>query len=109
MDVIPHNFARPAIGDEAQVGIPGLHRQIGNVGYPNLLRAGWNDSVFASLQQIGMSVEAMMALGGFVIGAPRWHQITMGTQNGKQFVPADVDTLKAKQKMQLSRPNAGMA
>lgn len=90
MDMMADNFAGVGIGDEAEVGhtIPG--RQVGDVSHPDLLRPLGRYLPGARLEQVGVTPEAVMAVGGLVIGALPGHQQTLGSQQIKEPVPAQM-------------------
>lgn len=73
MDMVAHDFAGPGIGDQAQVHPLAACGQIRNVSDPDLLVPGGHHLVGTFFEQIGMTPEAMMALGGLVVGPLGWH------------------------------------
>ncbi len=91
MHAPPHDFPRPRICNQAQIHEFPLRRQIGDVGYPHLFAASGHYAPIASLEQVGVTPEAVMAVGCLVIRPPHRNQEPGITKNAKQAVPPHRD------------------
>lgn len=106
MDVVTDDLARVRIGDQAQVQWTAQARQVGNIRHPDTPRSAGQHLLRARLEQIGMAVETMKAMGGLVVRPLGGDQQMFLRQDAKQAIPSYANLrsgLRLKQEVQLAR------
>lgn len=66
-NMVAHNFSGAGIGDQTQIGRTIAQWKVSNIGDPDLFWFKSSNLFRAWFKQVWMSVEAMMAVGSFVI------------------------------------------
>lgn len=98
---------------QTQIGNAITSRQVRYICHPDLFWAGIDYLFRAGFKQIGMSAEAMMAVGRLVVGPFSADQLAAFTQNQEQTIPANMEllvlTLRMHHRMQLPSADAGLA
>jgi hypothetical protein len=92
MDVMTDDTSGPGIGDQTDIDmLPlSLRGQVGNVGHPHLFAAVRSVLLRPVLEQIGMTAQAMMTVGGLVIRASRYNEQTRVTQEIEERIAPDL-------------------
>lgn len=97
MYVMTDDAPRPGVSDQADIDTTALRlcRQVSDVGHPHLLRAVGALLLRPLLEQIGMAMEAVMAVGGLMVGTP-WHdQLPCVAQEIEERITPDVQACLA--------------
>lgn len=90
MHMVTDDLAGVSIRDQAQVSKALLRRQVGDVSDPDLLRP-YGGPFRITMQEIRVAVEAVMTVGGLVIGPAVGHQQPGLPEQAKQGVAPQVD------------------
>ena len=112
MYVVAHNPSGIGIRDQAEVGKPLPSRNVGDVRYPDLLCPGCDHLLWTILEQVGMFMEAVVAIRRLVIRALGRREQACRPQHIKQTVAPQFDTAfceRAFQEvMQFTRTDPGL-
>lgn len=74
MHMMTNDLAGVGVGDQAHVAHARTGRQVSDVRHPDLIGAAGDHLIRARLEQVGVTPEAMVAMGSLVVSPATRHQ-----------------------------------